>query len=177
MRSTRAGHYYADPTHRFRLLVEAAGLTDGASLTAPRDAELLDHALGITDLVKTRAASSDSLLEAGDYDVAGFLRRIEGNRPTIVAFTAREPARQVARLLGQPVPAVGPLEWRVAGARAYRLPSSSGANGRRPAADKTEAWRQFGRWARAKLAEDRGSARGATRRTAAGPASKSRGGR
>jgi TDG/mug DNA glycosylase family protein len=165
VRSARAGHYYANPTNRFWDLVDAAGLTNAASLTAERDRELLDHAIGITDLVKARAASSDSLLEVGDYDVAGFLRRIEENRPTIVAFNGRESASQVARHLGQPVPAEGPLEWRVAGAHGFRLPSSSGANARRPAADKTEAWRQFGRWARARLAEERGSVRPATRRT------------
>jgi double-stranded uracil-DNA glycosylase len=177
VRSARAGHYYANPTNRFWDLVDAAGLTNGASLTAERDRELLDHAAGITDLVKARAASSDSLLEVGDFDVAGFLRRLEENLPTIVAFNGREPARQVARHLGQPVPAEGPLEWRVAGADGYRLPSSSGANARRPAADKTEAWRQFGRWARARRAEDRGSVRPATGRTAADPASNSRRGR
>ena len=163
VRSARAGHYYANPTNRFWELVEAAGLTDGASLTAERDAVLLDHAIGITDLVKTRAASSDSVLEGDDYDVAGFLRRIEENRPTIVAFNGREPARRVARHLGQPVPAEGPVGWPVAGARGYRLPSSSGANARRPAADKAEAWRQFGRWARATVAGDPAPARSTTR--------------
>jgi TDG/mug DNA glycosylase family protein len=123
-RSARAGHYYANPTNRFWDLLEATGLTDGAGITPERDAQLLDHAIGITDLVKTRAASSDSLLEASDYNVAGFLRRIEENRPRIVAFNGREGARQVARHLGQSVPAEGPLPWRVAGSRGYRLPSS-----------------------------------------------------
>lgn len=178
-RSAEAGHYYANPTNRFWDLVDAAGLTDGAGITAERDAELLDHAIGITDLVKSRAASSDSLLEASDYDVTGFLRRIEENRPTILAFNGREAARQVARHLGRPVPAEGPLPWRIAGAHGYRLPSSSGANARRPAADKTEAWRHFGRWARERRAEDRPPARRSnpSLEAPANPTSRSRSGR
>jgi len=148
VRSAQAGRYYANPTNRFWELVEAAELTDGSGITAERDSELLDHQIGITDLVKSRAASSDSHLEPGDHNVAGFLRRIEANPPTILAFNGREPARQVAHHLGEPVPAEGPLPWRVAGALGYRLPSSSGANARRPAAYKMEAWRRFGRWAR-----------------------------
>lgn len=174
-RSAQAGHYYANPTNRFWQLLEATGLTDGADITFDRDAEALDHAIGITDLVKARAASSDSLLKAGDYDVPGFLSRIEKNRPTILAFNGREPARQVARHLGEPVPDVGPLPWRLAGALGYRLPSSSGANARRPAAEKMEAWRQFGRWAR----ERRSDAQAPTPRlheAAAGLSSQSRSG-
>lgn len=177
-RSAEAGHYYANPTNRFWELVNAAGLTEGAGLTAERDAELLDHAIGITDLVKSRAASSDRLLEASDYDVAGFLGRIEESRPVIVAFNGREAARQLARHLERPVPAEGPLPWRVAGAHGYRLPSSSGANARRPAADKTEAWRHFGRWARERRSEDRSpGGRSIPSPEAATPPSSSRSGR
>lgn len=180
MRSAQAGHYYANPTNRFWDLIKAAELTDDAGITAERDAELLDHAIGITDLVKTRVASSDRLLEASDYDVAGFLGRVEDNRPTILAFNGREPARQVARHQGQPLPAEGPFPWSVAGVLAYRLPSSSGANARRPAAGKLEAWRQFGRWARERRSEDRPPTRGSATggdEAVADPASKPRSGR
>lgn len=149
-RSAQAGHYYANSTNRFWQLLEATELTDGTGITTERDAELLDHAIGITNLVKARAASSDSLLEAGDYDIPGFLHRIENYRPTI-AFNGRESARQVARHLQEPVPDEGPLPWRIAGALGYRLPSSSGANARHPAAEKMEAWRQFGMWARTRV--------------------------
>ncbi len=106
-RSSQAGHYYADPTNRFWQLVEATGLTDGAGLTADRDAELLDHGLGITDLVNARAASSDSLLEDSNYDVDGFLPQIEANRPRVVAFNGREPTRRVARHLQRRVDTTG----------------------------------------------------------------------
>jgi TDG/mug DNA glycosylase family protein len=176
VRSAQAGHYYANPTNRFWDLLEATGLMDDAGITAERDAELLDHAIGIADLVKTRFASSDRLLEASDYDVAGSLGRVEDNRPTILAFNGREPARQVARHHGQPVPAEGPFPGRVAGVLAYRLPSSSGANAR-PPAGKLEAWRQFGRWARERRLEDRPPTRGSATgvdQAAADPESKPR---
>lgn len=144
--SAHAGHYYANPTNRFWDLLDATGLTSSAGITCECDAEILEHRIGITDLVKRRAAFSDSLLAARDYDVDGLLTRIEQNRPKIVAFNGREAARRVARHLGSPVPGEGPLTWPVAGSLGYRLPSSSGANAHGGYVRKLAAWRQFGRW-------------------------------
>jgi TDG/mug DNA glycosylase family protein len=87
--SARAGHYHASPTNRLWDL-DANGLTDAAGITSERDFEVLKHGIGITDLVARRAASSDSLLADYNYDVAGFLARIEQNRPNIVAFNGRQ---------------------------------------------------------------------------------------
>jgi TDG/mug DNA glycosylase family protein len=150
--SARAEHYYADPRNRFWDLLDATGLTADAGLTSARDREVLEHGIGITDLVKGRAASSDRHLSDHEYDVEGFLARVRAATPEIIAFNGLEAARRVARELGRAAPPEGPLPWRVAGARAYRLPSSSSANARGGYARKLTAWREFGKWARAEAA-------------------------
>src|SRR4051794_23614074 len=74
-RSAAAGHYYSNPTNKFWQLLAATGLPAGSPVGAPLDATLPDIGLGLTDLVKRRAASSDALLQGGDYDVPRFLSR------------------------------------------------------------------------------------------------------
>jgi TDG/mug DNA glycosylase family protein len=141
-------HYYAHPSNRFWELLDATGLTGGAGLTSDRDREITDYGVGLTDLVKVRAASSDGLLESSDYDLAGFIARIERARPFAVAFNGGKAARMVARHLKVAVVREGPTSWCVAGAAAYVLPSSSATNTRMAFAEKTDRWRAFGEWER-----------------------------
>ena len=129
--SARLGHYYANPTNKFWPLLDATGLTGNAGLTSDRDHEILDYRLGLTDLVKAVSASSDARLAAGDFDVEGFLGRLNDCRPQIVAFNGGKAAEKVARHLGHSAPSEGPIGWTVAGAAVYRLASSSGANAQR----------------------------------------------
>jgi len=146
--SARRRHYYADPRNRFWDLLDATGLTHGAALRSERDHEVTSHGVGLTDVVKDRAASSDRQLSDDDYDISGLLRRIARYRPCVVAFNGKEAAKRVARYLGHPVPVEGPLEWKVGRSFAYRLPSSSGANARGGYERKFDAWRAFGDWVR-----------------------------
>jgi double-stranded uracil-DNA glycosylase len=148
-RSADRGHYYAHPTNRFWDLLAVTGLIANGPLTSEDDRTITTHGVGLTDLVKVRAASSDRWLSAGDFDVPGFLERLDRVAPRIVAFNGRKAAECVARHLGHPVPPEGPVPWRVGGAAAYRLRSSSGASSREPYEVKREAWRCFGDWVRA----------------------------
>lgn len=143
-------HYFADPKNSFWTLLDAVGLTGHAGLTSEDDETLPSYGIGLTDLVKGRAASSNALLASTDYDAAGFVARIETYQPKIVAFHDLAAITHVARYLtARPLrPSIGPLPWRVAGAQAYRLPSSSGTNAHMTAEQKTTAWREFGAWAR-----------------------------
>lgn len=142
-------HYYSHPSNRFWELLEETGLTSGAGLTPVRDREVLEHRLGLTDIVKGRSASSDALLEDEDYDVVGFLARIDRYEPSVVAFNGKEATKRVAKHLGRRVVDVGPAPWPVGPASAYRLPSSSGANSRGGYEPKAAAWRAFGAWVQA----------------------------
>lgn len=141
-------HYYAHHSNRFWQLLDATGLTGAAQLTSSRDEEITNYGIGLTDLVKGRAASRDDLLQPSDYDVPGFIDRIERVRPLAVAFNGGEAARRVARHLKVPVVLDGPTEWSVGGAVAYVLPSSSAMNTSITFAAKRERWRTFGDWVR-----------------------------
>lgn len=146
--SARAGHYYANPRNMFWDLLRATGLSDGRAIGPGEDRTVLDCGVGLTDLVSGRAASSDGLLRAADFDLPGFVTRIERYRPLVVAFNGGNSATRVARHLGHTAPAEGPVEWTVAGARAYRLPSSSSANAAGGYPAKRAKWVAFGEWVR-----------------------------
>jgi hypothetical protein len=122
-------------------------------LIPDQDSRVLDYGLGLTDIVKRRAASSDTKLRSGDYDVAGFIEKIEQFKPLAIAFNGKGAAKVVARHLGYAAPDHGPTDFSVGPALAYVLPSSSGSNNdpRRwqPKATKDDWWADFGDWLRA----------------------------
>jgi mismatch-specific thymine-DNA glycosylase len=142
-------HYYSHQTNRFWDLLDATGLTKSAGLTAERDREVTIYGIGLTDLVKGRAASSDALLADTDYDVPGLIDRLTAVQPRAVAFNGKESARRVSAHLGERLAVIGPTGWKVAGAPAYWLPSTSATNSRMTASEKSVHWRAFGAWVRA----------------------------
>jgi TDG/mug DNA glycosylase family protein len=145
--SARRGHYYAHPTNKFWELLAATGLAGDKQLVADDDEQLTDLGVGLTDLVKERAESSDARLHVADFDVAAFVARVDACRPRVVAFNGGEACSAVARHLRASKPPTGPIEWMVAGARVYRLPSSSGSAAMGTHV-KQRAWAEFGGWAR-----------------------------
>lgn len=147
--SARRGHYYSGRGNRFWTLLWEAGLTGTRPLEPDEDASVLRFGVGLTDLVKGRAASSDRHLGPGDFDLPGFVDKVERFAPIALAFNGKRAAEQVFRVLGLPKPALGPSEHRVGGAPVFVLPSSSGANNdpRRLAPHtKVEWWARFGAW-------------------------------
>ena len=78
---------------------------------APLDTTLPEMGVRLTDLVKTRASSSDALLKGSDT-TAGVSSRIEAAAPKVVAFNGGKAADQVARYLGHGRTADGPADWR-----------------------------------------------------------------
>jgi G:T/U-mismatch repair DNA glycosylase len=121
-----------------------------AHLCSGRDHELLEHGLGLTDVVKERAASSNRRLRPSDYNVADFISRVERARPAILAFLDGDAIRAVAREIGvgPSRPSIGPVPWAIAAAKLYRLPSPSGTNTHMNGAEKASAWEAFGEWVR-----------------------------
>lgn len=144
--SARAGHYYANPQNDFWNLLEATGLAGDVWIGPSCDQTVLEHGIGLTDIVPGRAASSDALLKPGDYDVPGFIEKIERYVPSVVAFNGEMAAAKVARHLGQSKPAEGPGTWMIGEALVYRLPSSSSANATGGYAAKRAKWVEFGHW-------------------------------
>ena len=70
-----------------------------------RDHELTDCGVGLTDLVKVRAVSSDGLLESSDYDGSGCIASDRARAPAdaIVRVARLRPTKAVPVLnLGVP---------------------------------------------------------------------------
>jgi G:T/U-mismatch repair DNA glycosylase len=84
--------------------------------------------VGLTDLAKAVAASSDRDLEA-HYDVVGLVKKIQRYEPSWVAFHGKEATKVVSGALGRgrTVPP-GVQGWTVEDARVFVLPSASAAN-------------------------------------------------
>jgi hypothetical protein len=106
----------------------------------------------LTDVVKGRASSSDSLLRSSDYDVPAFIARIESFKPFVVAFNGKQAAKKVFAATRQAEPALGLASWQIAASHVYVLPSSSGSSADpqhyAPKASKVEWWSEFGTWLR-----------------------------
>jgi TDG/mug DNA glycosylase family protein len=149
--SAARGHYYAGPGNKFWELLWEAGLTGDRILSPEQDAWVLRYGIGLTDIVKTLAASSDSLLKRSDYDVSGFLAKIEAWAPRVVAFNGKEAARLVSGHITRE-PVLGRSDITLGSSRVFVLPSSSGANADRrnlaPKSSKAEWWRDLGDYVR-----------------------------
>jgi G:T/U-mismatch repair DNA glycosylase len=145
--SAAADHYYSHHTNKFWQLLAATGLPGDHPMGAHLDRTLPTIGIGLTDLVKKRAASSDSAPIKSDYDVPGFLARIEEAGPRVVAFNGQTAADKVSRFLGHGASVDGAATWRIGRSRVYRLPSSSGSASI-GTARKMAAWKEFGDWVR-----------------------------
>jgi len=120
-------HYYAGDGNDFWRFLFESGLTSQA-LSADQDSRVLEFGIGLTDLAKLVAASSDKGLRR-HYDIAGFVRKMEEFAPRVVAFHGKEAAQEVSRALGHGRKVrLGSQEWRVAARPVYVLPSASGSN-------------------------------------------------
>jgi TDG/mug DNA glycosylase family protein len=143
--SAARGHYYAGPGNVFWDLLHRSGLTTNR-LYPDDDRKILAYGFGLTDLVKTRAASSDAGLIG--FDVPGFVAKMERYKPAWVVFHGKEPAKQAARHLrkGTWVP-LGRQSWTIGATSVFVLPSSSAAN-QNPAvlegkASRVEWWKEL----------------------------------
>jgi TDG/mug DNA glycosylase family protein len=145
-------HYYSSWNNSFWELLRKAGLTEGALLAPQQDRLLLGYGIGLTDLVKSRVASSDSLLHRSDYDVPGFLEKIHRYTPRVLAFNGKTAAREVFGALDFGAPRLGLAEAGIGKARVYTLPSSSGSSAdprhHAPKVSKVAWWIEFGEWLR-----------------------------
>jgi TDG/mug DNA glycosylase family protein len=125
--SASLGHYYAGSGNLFWTYLFRAGITT-QPLFASTDFRVLEFRVGLTDLAKKIAASSDRGLRR-HYDVDAFVSKIERYRPPWVAFHGKEAARVVSRSLGKGSEvSLGEQTWSIGHANVFVLPSASGAN-------------------------------------------------
>ena len=84
--SAKAGHYYAHSSNRFWQLLQATVLTGGLFIPHNEDRTVLEHGVGLTDVVPGRAESNDAEITSDDLDLPGLMVKLEELKPVIVAF-------------------------------------------------------------------------------------------
>ena len=123
--SAATGHHFARPGNRFWPTLHAAGFTP-RQLAPAEQRTLLEHGLGITNLVARATASAAELapaeLVAGRRRLAAKVRRL---RPAVVAVLGVDAYR---RAFERPRAALGPQPERIADAALWVLPNPSGLN-------------------------------------------------
>ncbi|HQZ85924.1 MAG TPA: mismatch-specific DNA-glycosylase [Actinomycetota bacterium] len=125
--SANRGHYYAGPGNQFWTLLATSGLIGHRRLGPDDDQTLPGCGVGLTDLVKTRASSSDANLVRNDYDVSGLVAKITHVSPRIVAFNGLTAAGVAGRALRHGKPPLGLAPWTIGTSAVFVLPSSSAA--------------------------------------------------
>lgn len=134
-RSAAVGAYYAGPGNQFWPTLHTVVFTPRR--LAPRDfPSLPDYGLGLTDVCKV-VSGSDREVGDDNWDVDGFIAKIELYRPDWVAFNGKKAAQVV---LDRPFLDVGPQPDPISASRVFVLPSTSGAARRYWSADP---WREL----------------------------------
>ncbi|CAN5591587.1 G/U mismatch-specific DNA glycosylase [soil metagenome] len=123
--SGAVGHHFARPGNRFWAALALSGFTD-RRLNAYEEEDLLEHGLGITNLVERATATADEIGKAELEDGARALRRkVRRLWPQTVAFLGLG-AYRVA--FSAPAAVVGEQPKRIGDTRLWLLPNPSGLN-------------------------------------------------
>ncbi|HXT71916.1 MAG TPA: G/U mismatch-specific DNA glycosylase [Vicinamibacterales bacterium] len=130
--SAATGHHFARPGNRFWPALHASGFTS-RQLDPSEKNGLLDFGCGITNLVRRATVAADELapaeLRAGRRRLE---RKVRRNRPRFIAVVGIG-AYRVA--FDRPDAALGEQAERLAGARVWVLPNTSGLNANHRPAD------------------------------------------
>ena len=123
--SAARGHHFARPGNRFWPAIHQAGLTP--RLMGPEeDMELLDHGLGVTNVVdrptRTAAELSPEELRAGAAALDELVARYRPRVLAVLGITAYRLG------FGRPRAAIGLQPERVGGAATWVVPNPSGLN-------------------------------------------------
>jgi double-stranded uracil-DNA glycosylase len=138
--SAATGHHFARPGNRFWLTLHEAGFT-GRRLAPAEQRALLEHGLGLTNLV-ARATASAAELSPGE--LAGGRRRLAAKarrlRPGVVAVLGIGAYRTA---FARPRAGLGPQPERLGGAALWVLPNPSGLNAHYSLRDLVTLYRQL----------------------------------
>jgi len=125
--SAARGHYYAGPGNEFWPFLHQSGLTP-VRLTPDQDACILEFGLGLTDLAKSVAASSDAGL-GSHYDIDAVVEKIERFAPRWLAFHGKTAGGVASNALGHGAAVtLGEQPWSVGSSPVFVLPSAGAAN-------------------------------------------------
>ena len=123
--SAARGHHFARPGNRFWPALHRAGLTPRL-MRPEEDVELLDHGLGVTNVVdrptRTAAELSTEELRAGAAALDELVARYRPRALAVLGITAYRLG------FGRPRAAIGLQPERVGGAATWVVPNPSGLN-------------------------------------------------
>jgi TDG/mug DNA glycosylase family protein len=140
--SGAVGHHFARPGNRFWRTLHAAGFTERV-LGPFEEGKLIDHRVGITNLVERATRGADEL--AADELRAGarrLRRKVCRLRPGFVAFLGLSAFRTA---FGRSDAAVGPQPEAICDSRVWLLPNPSGLNAHNQLPDLAEVFRELRR--------------------------------
>lgn len=121
--SAATGHHFAHPSNRFWRVLHGAGLTPEL-LTAEDDRRLLDHGMGITNLVPRTTATASELTRGELQAGASALRLKVGRwRPAVVAMVGVTAFRLA---FARPKATVGRQDELLGATQLWVLPNPSG---------------------------------------------------
>jgi TDG/mug DNA glycosylase family protein len=122
--SARKQAYYAGPGNQFYPVLHRIGLTPSL-LDPDHYEELLNHKIGLTDMVKL-TSGNDNVLRKRDYDVASFSKKIFLYQPKIVCFNGKKAA---AEFWGKKTKEIdyGLMAGTIGETRMFCAPSTSGS--------------------------------------------------
>ena len=130
--SVRTGHYFANPRNRFWAALNRSGLVD-EKMSPELDAKLLEHGIGLTDVVK-RPTPQGSGLKAADFRrwAPALKQKLLKYGPGIVCFHGVTGYRQYLRNTEgvREKPQVGLQSRTIGQSWVFVVPNPSPANAR-----------------------------------------------
>ena len=144
--SVREGHYFANPRNRFWTALNSSGLVP-VQLSPALDKQLLDHRIGVTDLIK-RPTSQASGLSVSDYrEGAPLLKaKLLHYQPAIACFHGMMCYRAYLRYAEdlQDKPELGLQRHTIGKSRVFVVPNPSPANAQYSLAILADWYQQLG---------------------------------
>ena len=145
--SVREGHYFANPRNRFWTALNSSGLVP-VQLSPALDEQLMDHGIGLTDLIK-RPTSQASGLNVSDYrEGAPILKaKLVDYQPAIACFHGMMCYRaylQYAEGLKEK-PDLGLQPHSIGQSRVFVVPNPSPANAQYSLQALVEWYQQLGK--------------------------------
>ncbi len=152
--SVKAGHYFANPRTRFWTALHQSGLVLQAELVSQlspeHDRTLLQHGIGLTDVVK-RPTSQGSSLKASDYRrwAPVLKHKLETYRPLVACYHGMMAYRNYlwhgeGVRLGEAK--LGRQDREIRDSRVFVTPNPSPANARYSVSDLAGWYRELGRF-------------------------------
>jgi double-stranded uracil-DNA glycosylase len=152
LRSAEKGHHFAGHGNKFWNLLFESGLVP-QKLTYQDDSRLLEHGIGITNIV-ARPSRSSGDLSGPDFERgrSALLKKIETYRPRTAAFVGVTVFRELwpAIRTGSPPRAIpcGPRDEKIGETNLFVLPNPSGRNAHFTYGEMLAQWRRLARFSR-----------------------------